>query len=84
MAGKDPKIDRLREVGLFAKCSDAELAKVAEIADEADLPKGHVLCREGEAADAAYVLVHGKAEVTTRRHLRRAAGRRATSSASSR
>lgn len=62
---RDPKIDRLRQVSLFSKCTDKELAQVASLADEADLPKGSVLCREGERADAAYVIVAGTAEVTT-------------------
>jgi CRP/FNR family cyclic AMP-dependent transcriptional regulator len=54
----------LAHVPLFSHCSQRELAKVAKLANEVELPAGHTLIRED--ADVAYsffVLVDGEAEV---------------------
>ena len=58
------KVDLIRTVPLFAGLSKSELAKVASIADEIDLPADKVLLREGERGREFYVLLEGEAEVT--------------------
>ncbi len=63
---RNAKIDLLKEVPLFARCSRAELAQVAGIADEIDLPEGQELTREGERGREFFVLLDGTAEVARR------------------
>ena len=48
---------------LFSRCSRKELAEVASIADEIDLPAGRVLMREGERGTEFFVLLDGSADV---------------------
>jgi CRP/FNR family cyclic AMP-dependent transcriptional regulator len=60
---KDAKIELIRRVPLFARCSKQELAEVAKIADEIDLPAGKTLMRQGQRGSEFFVLVEGTAEV---------------------
>jgi CRP-like cAMP-binding protein len=60
---KDAKTELISRVPLFAHCSKRELALVAGIADEIDLPEGKELTREGAPAREFFVLVDGNAEV---------------------
>ena len=60
---KDHKIERLSQVELFRRCSATELQHLATIADEVELPAGHVLCVEGRIAQECFVLVRGEAVV---------------------
>jgi CRP/FNR family transcriptional regulator, cyclic AMP receptor protein len=60
---KDAKVDLIRHVPLFAQCSRKELAEVASIADEIDLPAGKELIREGERGREFFVLLEGTADV---------------------
>jgi CRP/FNR family cyclic AMP-dependent transcriptional regulator len=50
MLHKNAKIDLIRSVPLFSNCSRRELAEIASLADEIDLPEGEALIREGSAA----------------------------------
>jgi CRP/FNR family transcriptional regulator, cyclic AMP receptor protein len=61
---KDAKAELIRHVPLFSRCSSKELAEVASIADEIDLPEGRELTTEGERGREFLVLVEGTAEVT--------------------
>jgi CRP-like cAMP-binding protein len=61
--GKDAKVELIRRVPLFSRCSKRELAEVAKIADEIDLPAGKVLIRQGERGREFFVLLEGTAEV---------------------
>lgn len=45
---KDTKIALIKQVPLFATLGKAQLAQVASIADEIDLPEGTVLTRQGD------------------------------------
>ena len=63
---RDAKIELLRRVPLFSRCSKRELAEVARFADEIDLPEGHELTREGERGREFFVLLEGTAEVRRR------------------
>jgi CRP-like cAMP-binding protein len=57
------KVDLIADVRLFAGLSRSELAQVASIADEIDLPADKVLIREGERGREFFVLLEGEAEV---------------------
>jgi CRP/FNR family transcriptional regulator, cyclic AMP receptor protein len=64
---KDAKTELISRVPLFAHCSKRELALVAGIADEIDLPEGKELTREGAPAREFFVLVDGNADVLKNR-----------------
>jgi CRP/FNR family cyclic AMP-dependent transcriptional regulator len=59
----DTKIQALRSVSLFSNLRDRELEELAQLADEVDLPAGHVLMREGETASQMFVIGSGAARV---------------------
>ena len=64
--GRDGKLERLRDVSLFSACSKRELARIASLADELDVPEGRVLTRQGEPGREFFVIVAGKAKVSVR------------------
>jgi CRP-like cAMP-binding protein len=64
MLSRNKKLDMIKQVPLFARCSKQNLTQVAGIADEIDLPAGKVLTREGSAGHEFFVLLEGTAEVT--------------------
>ncbi len=51
---------------LFSAVSAAALARLDETANWASLQAGEVLCREGDPADAIYIVVHGRARSSGR------------------
>lgn len=59
----DPKLDLLRKVPLFSEVSRRELLRVAQLADEIDLPADRVLMRQGDRGDSLFVLLEGGAKV---------------------
>ncbi|HEY7691383.1 MAG TPA: cyclic nucleotide-binding domain-containing protein [Gaiellaceae bacterium] len=61
----DPKIAAMEKVPLFAHCSKRELAAVASLADEVDLPAGKVLTQEGARGREFFVLLEGTADVSS-------------------
>ena len=61
---RDPKVDRLAQVDLFAGLDDRALGALAGIVDEVTFPDGGRLCREGETGSEALVLTAGRARVT--------------------
>jgi CRP/FNR family transcriptional regulator, cyclic AMP receptor protein len=61
--GKNVKVDLIRRAPLFAACSKKELAEVASIADEIDLPEGKILIKEGGQGREFFVLVDGTVDV---------------------
>ena len=58
------KIDLIKAVPLFAGLSKRQLASVAQVADELDVPAGRELTREGEIGKEFIVLIDGVADVT--------------------
>jgi hypothetical protein len=48
---RDEKVRLISRVPLFAECSQAELARIAAIATQIELPRGEVLLKQGERAD---------------------------------
>ena len=63
MLHRDGKIELIRRVPLFSRCSKKCLEEIAGIADEIDLPEGKQLTREGDRAREFVVLVDGTADV---------------------
>ena len=63
MLRRNQKVDLLREVPLFARCSKRELAEIAMLADEVDLRQGKQLIREGARGREFFVLLEGQADV---------------------
>ncbi len=60
----DAKTAVLKQVPLFQRCSKQELAQVAALADEIDLPAGRSLTTEGANGREFVVLVEGIADVS--------------------
>jgi cAMP-dependent protein kinase regulator len=63
MLRRDAKIELIGRAPLFAGCSRRELARVASIADEIELPAGKVLTTQGRHEREFFVLLDGTAEV---------------------
>jgi len=63
MLRKNAKIELLKRVPLFERCSQRELGQIAALADELDLPSARSLTREGAGGFEFIVLVEGEAEV---------------------
>jgi CRP/FNR family transcriptional regulator, cyclic AMP receptor protein len=62
--GHNSKIDLIKGVPLFTNASKSELAEIAAIADEVDLPAGKTLISEGDSGREFFVLIEGAADVT--------------------
>ncbi len=62
MARKD-SLEKLRNVALFASCSQRDLTKIARAADEVAVPAGTVLMEQGDMGREAYVILEGTAIV---------------------
>jgi CRP-like cAMP-binding protein len=57
------RIERLREIPMFAHYSDAELARVDALVYETTLPAGARLAVEGQVRRQAFILLEGRAVV---------------------
>jgi len=60
---RDAKLDLIKSVPLFARCTKKELAAIAAEADELDVPAGRDLTREGERGREFMIIVDGEADV---------------------
>jgi CRP/FNR family transcriptional regulator, cyclic AMP receptor protein len=60
---QDPKVAAMAKVPLFSRCSKSELAQIARLADEIDLPAGKLLATEGTRGREFFVLLEGTADV---------------------
>jgi CRP-like cAMP-binding protein len=61
------RVELLSAVPLFSNCSKRDLAVVAKLAQEVELPAGHTLIHErADVAYAFFVLIEGEAEVRRR------------------
>jgi CRP-like cAMP-binding protein len=60
---RDSKIELLKNVPLFARCSGKALKQIAAIADEVHLAEGKELTRQGARGREFFVLVDGTADV---------------------
>lgn len=61
-----PRVALLEQLGFFASGSRPILERLAGLATEASVPAGTAIVREGDTADAVYVLAEGEVEVTAR------------------
>jgi len=61
---KDARIEFLRNVWLFERCTRKELAAIATLATPLDLPAGKVLASQGEQGKEFFVIVSGRAEAS--------------------
>lgn len=59
----DKYLDHLARVSLLSSLSRKELAKVAKVTDELELPEGRELIAQGSAGHECYVIVEGEASV---------------------
>lgn len=63
MLRKNAKIELLKRVPLFERCSRRELGQIAMLADELDLPSARDLTREGAVGFEFIILLEGEADV---------------------
>ncbi|MQA73187.1 MAG: cyclic nucleotide-binding domain-containing protein [Solirubrobacterales bacterium] len=63
---RDPKLERLSQVQLFSGCSKRELARIAALSDEIEVPAGRVLMRQGDPGHECFVIEEGTAKATIR------------------
>jgi CRP-like cAMP-binding protein len=63
MARQSDLVTHLAEVPLFAHCSKRDLQTVARNTEVMDFPAGARIVSQGEAGNAFYVLLDGKAKV---------------------
>lgn len=63
---RDPKVERLSQVQLFSACSKRDLARIAVLAEEIEVPAGRVLMRQGDPGREAFVIADGRAKATIR------------------
>jgi predicted MFS family arabinose efflux permease len=61
-----PRIDALGGIGIFAEASRPVLEQLARAAVEVDVPAGETVIREGDEADAFYLLLDGEMSVRAR------------------
>ena len=61
---QDTKVDALKQAPLFGELSRKQLAQIARLSDDLDVPAGTVLCREGSRGEEFFVIVDGSAEVS--------------------
>jgi CRP-like cAMP-binding protein len=59
----EAKLDRLREVDIFAGLDDQELESIATVAEPVEAPAGCVLVREYSSGDGVVVVLSGTIEV---------------------
>jgi CRP/FNR family cyclic AMP-dependent transcriptional regulator len=59
----DGKMEALHSVPLFSDLRPRDLEQVAQLADEVDLPAGHVLMRQGDNASQMFIILSGEARV---------------------
>ena len=66
LGSKNAKVQLLRNVRLFAACSDRELGRIAALADQIEVDKGAVLTVEGKPGGEAFVIASGTATAKLR------------------
>jgi CRP/FNR family cyclic AMP-dependent transcriptional regulator len=62
----DPKVERLSQVQLFSACNKRDLARIAALAEEIEVPAGRVLIRQRDFGQEAFVISEGRARATMR------------------
>ena len=70
-AALEPRVQTLQRLGIFAEASRPVLEQLARAAQEVDVDAGTTVIREGDEADALYVLLDGEMAVQRPRRVRR-------------
>jgi CRP/FNR family transcriptional regulator, cyclic AMP receptor protein len=60
---QDTKVQALKRAPLFEGLSKKELAEIARVTEDLEVPAGKVLCKEGDTGQEFFVIVQGKTEV---------------------
>jgi CRP-like cAMP-binding protein len=63
MTDVDDRAELLRDVPLFAACTEDELARIAALAKPRSAAAGDELCKQGDPGDEFFVLLDGGADV---------------------
>jgi CRP-like cAMP-binding protein len=63
MASHESKVDLIASVPLFAGLGRAELAEIAKLMDEVDVPAGSVLMKQGDLGRQMFVVARGRVAV---------------------
>jgi len=63
----ETRIEALRRVPLFSALGDDELAHVAEVVNEVEVPAGQLLVQPGTAGSGMFFIAEGTAVVETKR-----------------
>jgi len=63
MLRKDGKIELLKKVPLFSRCTKKQLGAIASLADLIDVPAGKTLIKEGARGREFMIIVNGTGEV---------------------
>jgi CRP/FNR family transcriptional regulator, cyclic AMP receptor protein len=64
--GRKSKAELLGNVRLFSTCNKRELARIAALVDEIDVPEGRVIVRQGEPGRECFVITEGRAKASIR------------------
>jgi CRP-like cAMP-binding protein len=59
----DPKLDMLHRIPLFERLGKTELSRVAQLADEVDVPADRVLMRQGDLGSQMFVVASGRVRI---------------------
>jgi CRP-like cAMP-binding protein len=74
VAKRSEQVQLLREVPLFAGCSDRELSAIAQEAKEVSFQAGREICKEGETGVGMHVIRTGATKVLVGGRTRRRMG----------
>ncbi len=66
IAGLEPRLAALEQVAIFESASRTALERLAAEAREVGVPAGSAIVREGQPADAFYVLIEGSVDIAAR------------------
>ena len=64
--GRESIVERLRDTPLFGGLDEEQLHRLVDMGEILDLAEGDFLIREGDQADALYVVLSGEMDVTKR------------------
>lgn len=59
----DQKLELLKRVPLLSGLGKRDIEEVGRLADEVDLPAGHVLMREGATGNEFFVIIEGSVQI---------------------
>jgi CRP/FNR family transcriptional regulator, cyclic AMP receptor protein len=63
---QDTKVEALKRAPLFAELSKKELAQLARVTEDLEIPAGQVLCKEGDTGREFFVIVEGETDISSK------------------